>query len=259
MRQTADLPDLAVRAPGDGQVILAGAPGRLRGQLHVTNTGPQPSRLQRFAVLGHDLPVQPGPGQVGARLSPDAGTEVTASLELAADTPPGEYHATLDVAGHQVEAVLHVSPEPAVDLTPSRVFLDAGGAGVRLVLQNTGNVHLQVAPTARARLTRDPDLTALPIDRPARLPDDATAGPDAVLRITGPLDLAPGETHVVDAEVEVDGEVDPERRYLALLPVATGTLRVVVNPRVAAPQPKPTTSATPRRPRKTAAPRRNHA
>ena len=258
MRQPADLPDLAVRAPGDGQVILAGAPGRLRGQLHVTNTGPQPSRLQRFAVLGHDLPAQPGPGQVGARLSPDAGTEVTASLELAADTPPGEYHATLDVAGHQVEAVLHVSPEPAVDLTPSRVFLDAGGAGVRLVLQNTGNVHLQVAPTARARLTRDPDLTALPIDRPARLPDD-TAGPDAVLRITGPLDLAPGETHVVDAEVEVDGELDPERRYLALLPVATGTLRVVVNPRVAAPQPKPTTSATPRRPRKTAAPRRNHA
>jgi hypothetical protein len=259
MRQTADLPDLEVRAPGGGQVILAGAPGRLRGQLHLTNAGSQPSRLQRFAVRTNDLPAQPGPGQLGVRLAPDAGAEVTASLELAPDTPPGEYHATLDVAGHQVEAVLHISPEPAVELTPSRAFLDAAATGLRLVLRNTGNVRVGVAPTARARLTRDPDLTALRFDRTARDHDDDPAGPDAVLRIPGPLDLEPGATAVVDAEVEIDGDLDEERRYLALLPVATATLRVVVNPRVVAPEPKPTTRATPRRARKTAPPRRNDA
>lgn len=259
MRQTADLPDLAVRAPGGGRVILAGAPGRLRGQLHVTNAGSQPSRLQRFAVRANDLPVQPGPGQLGVRLAPDAGAEVTASLELPPDTPPGEYHATLDVAGHQVEAVLHISPEAAVELTPSRVFLDAGATGVRLVLQNTGNVLVRLAPTARARLTRDPDLTALPFDRSVRDHDDDPAGPDAVLRIPGPLGLEPGETAAVDAEVEIDGDLDAERRYLALLPVATGTLRVVVNPRAVAHEPKPTARATPHRARKTAPPGRNDA
>jgi hypothetical protein len=258
MRQPAVLPDLGVTAAGEGWLILAGAPGRLRGQLHVTNAGARPSSLRGFAVRASDLPERPAPGQLGVRLAADTSSDVTASLELPAGTPPGEYHATLDVAGHEVEAVLLVSSDPALDLTPSRVFLRAGTTPVQLVLHNTGNVRLQVAPTSRARLGRDPDLTALPTDRSApRAGGDDAPGPDAVLRVADPPDLQPGETRVVDAVVEVDGDLDHERRYLALLPVATATLRVIVNP--AAPAPKATTRATPRRAKKAAPPRRNDA
>lgn len=259
MRQPALVPDLDVTGPGDRRVILAGAPGRLRGRLHVTNTGAQRASLRTFAVRAHDLPEQPAPGQLGVRLEPDVSGEVTASLELPAGTPPGEYHATLDVGGHEVEAVLHVSPDPTVDLTPGRVFLlDTGPTTVQLVLHNTGNVRVRVAPTARARLTSDPDLTALPTGRSgSRAGDDGSTGPDAVLRVPQPPDLEPGDTAVVDAVVEIDGDLDHERRHLALIPVATATLRVIVNP--VAPAPKATTRAAPRRETKAATPRRNDA
>ena len=217
MRDLVDLPDLSVTAPPDG-VILAGPPGRLQGRLHVTNTGQQRSSLRGFSVRLHDLPEQPAPGRLGAHLAPAASADVTASLELPAGTPPGEYHLMLDVAGHPVQATLHISADPALALSPTRVILEAGTSTVQLVLHNSGNVPQQIAPVARARLNEDPDLFALPTGRP---PESETAdrgtGPDAVLRVTDPVSLDPGATVVVDAEVQVDDDLDRERRYLALL------------------------------------------
>lgn len=229
-------PDLVVRAPGDGRVILAGPPSRLRGQVHVTNTGATRSSLRGFDVGAHDLPAQPAPGRLGLRLAAAAGADVTASLALPPDTPPGEYHATLDVGGHDIEAILYVGADPRLDLTPARVVIETGPERRQLVLRNAGNVPVQLAARTRARLCADPDLAALPIHSAGvRERDAELLRPDAVLLIPGGVRLAPGEVAVVDTEIEVDGELDRERRYQALLPVGPATLRVILGPSAAAP------------------------
>ena len=214
MRQANLLPDLVVRPLRDGPLILAGTPGRVRGELHVSNAGAERASLHGFAVRKHDLPAQPAPGQLGGRLLPGASGAVTASLVLSPDTPPGEYHATLDIAGHEIEATLHVASDPSLELIPSRMFVDAGTTSCRLVVRNTGNVRLQIAPLARARLTSDPDLTALPM---SASPEPERADPSDVLRrrfrIPATVALDPGEVLVLDAEVE--GERRHRRRRSA--------------------------------------------
>lgn len=251
MRQASPLPDIVVRPVRDGPVILAGTPGRLRGELHITNAGAERARLHGFVVGKHDLPAQPGAGQLGGRLPPGASGAVTASLVLAPDTPPGEYHATLDIAGHEVEATLHVASDASLELTPSRIFVDAGVTSVQLVARNTGNARLAVAALARARLTSDPDLTALP--RGASIETERDDAPvDAVFRLPATVTLDPGDVSVLDAEVEVSGNIDAERRHLALLPVATATLRVIVGPATGVPVQKPSKPiTTPKRARPT--------
>ena len=165
MRQASLLPDIVVRPLRDGPLILAGTPGRLRGELHVTNAGAERASLHGFVVRKHDLPSQPAPGQLGGRLPPGASGAVTASLVLPPDTPPGEYHATLDIAGHEIE--LSPCTGPAMPSSSSRrpgSLSMAGVTSVQLVARNTGNARLAVRRRlARARLTSDPDLTALPL------------------------------------------------------------------------------------------------
>jgi len=237
VRQASALPDIVIRPARDGPLILAGAPGRLRGELHVTNAGAERASLHGFVVRTHDLPAQPAAGQLNGRLPPGTSEAVTASLSLAADTPPGEYHATLDIAGHEIDATLHVSSDPSLELTPSRVFVDAGVTSLRLVARNTGNARLAVAPYARARLRSDPDLS--PLSLGAAEPDHEDATSDALFRLPASVALDPGDVLVLDAEVEVSGDIDGDRRYLALLPVASATLRVIVGPATGEPVKKP--------------------
>ena len=110
MRQTADLPDLVVRAPGDGPVILAGAPGRLRGAAarHEHRPAAEPPAALRRAGSRPAGPARSGPARRPA-VSRRRHRGHRLARARPADTPPGEYHATLDVAGHEVEAILHVS------------------------------------------------------------------------------------------------------------------------------------------------------
>jgi hypothetical protein len=233
VRQASVLPDIVVRPARDGPLILAGSPGRLRGELHVTNAGAESARLHGFVVGKHDLPAPPAAGQLGGRLPAGASGLVTASLALPADTPPGEYHAMLDIAGHEVNATLHVASSPSLEITPSRIFVETGMTAVRLVARNTGNARLAVASLARARLRSDPDLAPLSLGATETEREDAPF--DAIFRLPATATLDPGDVLVLDAEVEVTSDIDSDRRYLALLPVATATLRVVAGPATAKP------------------------
>jgi hypothetical protein len=237
MRQAGVLPDIVVRPARDGPLILAGSPGRLRGELHVTNAGAERASLHGFVVRKHDLPSQPTAGQLGGRLPPGASSAVTASLALPADTPPGEYHATLDIAGHEINATLHVASSPSLEITPSRIFVETGVTSLRLVARNTGNARLSVAPLARARLRSDLDLAPLSLGATETEGEDAPF--DAIFRLPATATLDPGDVLVLDAEVDVSSDIDSDRRYLALLPVATATLRVVVSPSTGDPVKKP--------------------
>jgi hypothetical protein len=230
--------DLEVEVPGAGPVVLAGPPGRLRGKVQIRNVGAERISLHRFDVSAHDLPGQPGAGQLGVRLPAGGNALVTASFGLPSGTPPGEYHATLVIAGHQIESVVHVVKDPSLDLLPSKVFVDRGITPVQLVARNTGNVRLQIAPLSRGRLSSDADVGAVlgPMTSEAQREEQSTAY-DAVLRIPGMTVLEPGEVSVVSAEVEVDTRIDAQRRHLVLLPVATATLRVVAGPMTSEPEP----------------------
>jgi hypothetical protein len=250
VRQASALPDIVVRPARDGPLILAGSPGRLRGELHITNAGAERASLHGFVVRTHDLPAQPAAGQLNGRLPPGASEAVTASLALPSDTAPGEYHATLDVAGHEINATLHVSSDPSLELTPSRIFIEVGVTEVRLVARNTGNVRLAVASHARAGLRSDPDLSALSLG--AAEPEREDASGDAVLRLPATVSLDPGDVMVLDVEVQVSTDIDGDRRYLALLPVAAATLRVIVGPATGKPVEKPADPANkPKRARAT--------
>ena len=249
MRQASLLPDIVVRPARDGPLILAGSPGRLRGELHITNAGADRASLHGFVVRKHDLPAQPAAGQLGGRLPPGASLPVTASLALPAGTPAGEYHATLDIAGHEIDATLHVSSSPSLELTPSRIFIDAGVTSVRLVTRNTGNARLAIASYARARLRRDPDLSPLLSGDTETEREDTAV--DAIFRLPATVTLDPGDVLVLDAEVDVSGDIDGDRRYLALLPVAAATLRVIIGPATEAPGKKP--ASPPSKPKRTRA------
>ena len=74
---------------------------------------------------------------------------------------------------------------------------------------------------------------------------------DAIFRLPATVTLDPGDVLVLDAEVEVSGDIDGDRRYLALLPVAAATLRVIIGPATEAPDKKP--ASPPSKPKRTRA------
>jgi hypothetical protein len=71
-----------------------------------------------------------------------------------------------------------------------------------------------------------------------------------VLRLNRSVSLVPGAREDLDVTVDVPNGLDAERRYVAMLPMSTATLRVVVAPT--------TRTSAPKR-RTTGAARRSHA
>lgn len=218
---------LRVRGSVEEPVVLAGPPARLRGEVHLTNTGSTPMRVRGFGVRGAELAGVPGAGRLTARLGAGDAVATRAAVALPTTTPPGRYPVTLDVEGSVVPATLVVTADPSSEVAPGRVLCGPGRTEVELLLTNTGNVTLDLAPRTRATLRADPDLAALPL---LPRPGDADDGPHAALELTDQAPLEPGERRTVRAAVVVPDDVDPERRYLALLPLATTTLRAVVTP-----------------------------
>ena len=221
---------LLVRGADADPVVLTGPPTRLRGDVHLTNTGSAPLRVRGFGVRGEGLTGGAGGGRLTARIAGGDAVATRAALALPAATPPGRYAVTLDLGGHEVAATLVVAADPSSDVTPGRVLCGPGRTEVELLVANTGNVPLDLAPRTRARLRADPDLAAPPLLPGPGDGDGDDGGPHAALEVRDPAPLAPGERRAVRAAVVVPDDVEPERRYLALLPVATATLRVVVTP-----------------------------
>jgi hypothetical protein len=133
-------------------------------------------------------------------------------------------------------------------VTPSLVLVAPGSTTLQIQVTNVGNVTLELPEVARARLVADADVA------PPLFGGGGTSGTptdeDAVLRLNRSVSLVPGAREDLDVTVDVPNGLDAERRYVAMLPMSTATLRVVVAPT--------TRTSAPKR-RTTAAARRSHA
>jgi hypothetical protein len=234
-----------------GAVVLAGPPGRLRGQLRVQNRGERKLVVRRpmlrAAAREPTLPEALGLRRIVVR----AGQTRPVSLTLALDprTPPGTYHGELDLEGERRDVVLHVTEAVALRIEPATVVLPSHpGARVdkKVVLINEGNVPIPIRTIGPVVL--DDELAHCRALRGAladvgesmRGLDDFTAAlgrryaaiyAPLWLRVHNePLTLAAGETAAVELAVTLPDKLDARSRYGALAPLSTSTLLFSIVP-----------------------------
>jgi hypothetical protein len=248
-------PLVRIATPDDEPLVLAGPPGKLTGQIDLHNTS-DVSVVLRDAGF-HDpsgvLRVRPGRQSFSTlvvRAHQQQRGPVSMSLDPA--TPPGEYHAEIEVAGGTRPVVLHVTESIDLAVHPqSIVVLNQRGAQRRLiVVTNEGNVPFAIGDLGDVDLENDllPDRTRLALEpiaqgaQPAardldgpvfvlvRLaPADAIRERGLSVRAHGPaVRVMPGETAVIELDVTVQAELPPNSRYRGRTALLTRDLEFVV-------------------------------
>ena len=248
-------PLLRIVTPDDEPLVLAGPPGKLTGQIDLQNTG-DASVVLRDAGLHDPSGVLRAPlgRQSFSPLVVRAHQQQRGAVSIALDstTPPGEYHAEIEVAGGTRPVVLHVTE--SIDLTvhpQSLVVLNQRAAQRRrIVVTNQGNVPFAIGDLGYVDLENDllPErsrLTLEPVTRGAPSAAREVEGPVFVLVSLAPADafrerglsirahgpavaVTPGQTAVVDLDITVQAELPPNSRYRGRAALLTRDLEFVV-------------------------------
>lgn len=255
-------PLLRIATPDDEPLVLAGPPGKLTGHIDLHNTS-DASVVLRDAVFRDPsgvLRARPG-RQWFSPLVVRAHQQQRGPVSISVDpaTPPGKYHAEIEVAGGTRPVVLHVTE--SIDLTvhpESIVVLNQRGTQRRLiVVTNEGNVPFGIHDLGDVDLENDllPDRTRLAlepvtqgappaardVDGPVfvlvRLaPADAIRERGLSVRSHGPaVTIMPAETAVVELDVTVQAELPPNSRYRGRTALLTRDLEFVVVSSAASP------------------------
>jgi hypothetical protein len=247
---------------GEQPVILSGQPGVLRGDLVVRYQGVERIRLRELALTSKNLdqvyvktrrtsagPVmrlRPGvirPGHTGP---------VSLSIDLDAQTPPGEYQAKVDIAGTAQPVVIHVLEKVALRIQPAQLVIENlpdQKVTKQIVVRNLGNVPLTIGEIGAVYLDDDLQVcrtlraAAASVDdelRPleeylARILLEAkhVAESSGILRIhnlEGRVVVQPGETRPMNLEIRVPGGLDRRGRYRGVAAIYTTNLSFVIVP-----------------------------
>jgi hypothetical protein len=254
----------AMLMPDAGQpLVLVGPPRDVRGQFHVHNstarkivvrqpflktvvesrTKAAKSRTRAAALPEAGLPLR--------RIIVRAGQSRPVPLALALDptTPPGTYHAELDIDGEQRTVVMHVTEEVALSIAPHELVL-ANHPGEKVekqvVFTNNGNVPLTVKSIGGVVL--DDELAHCRALRGAlhdvgdtmKTLDDFVVAlgrryrkvyETLTLKVQNPeVTVAPGETQAVDLSITLPEKIDRRSRYTGYAAISTGTLTFVIVP-----------------------------
>jgi hypothetical protein len=174
---------------------------------------------------------------------------VPVALSLDPRTPPGTYHAELDLAGEQRAVVMHITEEVAIGIAPPDVvLLNHPGEKVhrQVVFTNDGNVPLAIKSLGLVVL--DEDLAHCRALRGAltdvgdtmkSLDDFAVAlgrryhaiYETLALRIKNEeTSLAPGETRAIELTITLPEKMDRRSRYTGYAAVSTATLTFTIVP-----------------------------
>jgi hypothetical protein len=245
-------PTLVVGGPEDQPIVLSGPPRRLTGQIHLHNPGDtkvvlrdaglkDPSGALRLPEARHALQT--------VVLRPDQGESLPLSIAVDPSTPPGEYHAELDVGGRSRAVVLHVAEVVDLTIDPgSMIVFNKPGVAQRkrLVVTNDGNVAFTLGDPVVVDLREDPPrYRALRVAIEALLDKDRPELDDLLVallavareeerlgtveaRARRPTDVQPGETTELEMELKLVDELPATRRYHGRLPVLTRDVDVVV-------------------------------
>ena len=263
MAQDIDRKDTLMR-DGAQPLVLVGPPRQVRGELRVQNS------TERKIIVRQPLlksvaaprakssakasaPASPFPDQTIAlrRVIVRAGETrpVPVALSLDPRTPPGTYHAELDLAGEQRPVVMHVTEEVAIEIAPQEiVLLNHPGEKVQrhVVFTNGGNVPLAIKSLGGVVL--DEDLAHCRALRGAladvgdsmkSLDDFAVAlgkryraiYETLTLRVKNEdTNIAPGETRAIELTITLPEKMERRSRYTGYAAISTETLTFTIVP-----------------------------
>ena len=253
-----------------GTIVLVGRPGALKGELFLDNPGE--ARLVFRGAAVSSLQIS-GEAKTGRELSgvppvesmivaqkvpavtvrPGERRRVPLKFALSPNTPPGEYHASLQLADRTFPVVFHVVEQLSLEISPAQLVLrnDAGATiSKQVVLHNRGNVPLEIDELSaiplddellNCRILRgvaaavdseekiDLDSVLAAFARHSRLALDQ-AGILRVRNRSGRLTLQPGEIRAVTLEFRLPESLEKRSRYRAILPIYTADLVIVIAP-----------------------------
>jgi hypothetical protein len=251
-----------IATPDDEPLVLAGPPRKLTGQIDLHNTGDASVVLRDASVHDPSGVLRARPGRqsfspVVVRAHQQQRGPVSISLDPL--TPPGEYHAEIEVAGGTRPVILHVTESIDVAVHPQSIVVlnQQGAQRRRVVVTNEGNVSFAIGDLGDVDLENDllPDRTRLALepvtqgvqpvardlDGPVfvlvRLaPADAVRERGLSVRAHGPaVTVKPGDTAVIELDITVQAELPPNSRYRGRAALLTRDLEFVVVSSAASP------------------------
>lgn len=232
---------------------LVGRPEALRGQLSVTNTRSRREVVRTRLVTDvtdADLRAHRDGRLKAFSLRPSETRTVPVSLRLDRHTPPGEYHAQVEVAGRTHDVMINVLPVSKLRLEPRTITVDnRPGESVTTTVfaRNDGNVPLEIGEIGG--LVLEDDVIACRILRRALSEFDDTSdtyedflteavrqakrtlAESGLLRVHhagGPVVVEPGQTQPVELEITVPSTLRRRGRYVTSTRVHNAALRFVV-------------------------------
>ncbi|MBV7257795.1 hypothetical protein KCG44_13495 [Pacificimonas sp. WHA3] len=178
------------------------------------------------------------------------------SLRLDRNMPPGDYVASIDIAGLARDVSFGIVEDVSLRIRPAPVVIDTGRSRISEAMvsfENRGNVSLPVDVRGAYPLGREDPLAADQSSADSALAVLTAAlsrAPRVLTEIglitidmpAGPFTLSPGQTHCARLSASWDAKLDPVRRYRAFVPVYAAEIEIAVITAIKPDLRKPATS-----------------
>jgi hypothetical protein len=248
-----------IHREGGQPIVLMGSPERLTGEISLSNPGDR--RVVVRAASIRQIPAEasraaPAVQEVAARmvaiLRPGHQTRTRVHVQLPPVTAPGRYEVELALGKYSYPAILHVTENIDLDISPDTVYIE-NRPGTRVIKQvtirNLGNVPLTIGSPRHVALddeliqcralrgtlsagydkanTWEEWLTILLREGKKGLDQ---AGMLWVQNQEGEVILKPGETRNITFQIRQPDTNDPTTRYLGVAFFYTANLNFSVVP-----------------------------
>lgn len=253
----------AVESPGEKPIILMGQPGALKGELFLHNAGEGRMVFRGAELRSHEAErLKTGRAVEQMTVSrkvpavivkPGERRRVPLRFALDPTTPPGEYHALLQMADQSWQVIFQVTERVALEISPSVLVIHnrPGSTAVKqIVLRNAGNVELNIEEISAVPL--DDELVqcrilravaaAIGSQEESKLDDiltefahqsKAVLDQAGILRVrnrSGRFTLQPGEVRRIEIEIRLPESLEKRTRYRAVLPIYNADLTFSITP-----------------------------
>ncbi len=256
----SDMPDQdVIQHPPTEPIVMVGPPESLAGELLLHNAGPEKLILRDVRVRGEAITRRAaeagGPSELALRrvvLRPGQLRRLPLQLALSPNTPPGEYHAEVQVGGQVRQIVMHVTELVRLEIDPDPVVVEnlpGETLTKQVVFSNRGNVPLRLAEIGAVAL--DEEFQNCRAGRAAIMHSGeheeglehflaeyirqtkVVVEQTGLLRVhntAGPFTLEAGEVRAVNLEFRVPDRLEERSRYFGAVALYTSNLNIVITP-----------------------------
>jgi hypothetical protein len=240
-------------------LVLVGPPRGIRGEFLLRNATdrkvivrePRLHQAAEKAAKAKVAAVLPAPATLMRRIivRPQQNRPVPVVLALDRRTPPGTYHAELDIEGQRRPVVMHVTEDVALTIAPETLVLpNRAGEKVnkRVIFTNDGNVPIAIR--SLGTIVLDEELVHCRALRGALADvgetmtslDDFAAAlgrryralyETLVLKVqNAAVTVEPGATAAVDLKITLPEKLEPRSRYSGYAAISTTSLTFTIVP-----------------------------